>query len=524
MSKQEESRRGKIASAAAGAVSVGVNMLKEKFTELSHDTASKKLKASANFPMIRLPEGFEIEKVAEGLTFPTSVAWDDQGRLYVAEAGGTFLDEEDASARILRVEENGMTTEVVNLDEKIYPAISGMTWHNGAFYITHREMDLHGAVSRVTLDGEINQILGGIIDSKSDHQPNDIRMGRDGKMYVCVGIGGNSGYMDENMMAFVLKAPDGHPTTAKDIVLTGYNIELPDFREGGTGTVLTGAFVPFGTATEPGQVIKGTNKCGGSILVFDPANAEATVRPYAWGFRNAIGIAWNKTNDMFIAVNGYDNAAGRPINDYHDGTYRVKEGAWYGWPDFAANLDPVTDAKFKPNSSAIPPTYKGRERVNKELHFLIDHEASGLEQPDKSLILGLHEVNSSPSKPDIAPENWGEYADHLFVPEYGDFQWITNPLRDKFAGNRIAVISTNGNGEQDVKPFIQNDKAGPASQQGQLGEGIERPYDVKFGPDGAMYIVDFGSHRTSLKRIADGHFPVEFDRETGMIWKVTKIK
>lgn len=132
--------------------------------------------------------------------------------------------------------------------------------------------------------------------------------------------------MDENMIPFVLKAPGGHPTPAKDIVLTGYNIELPDFRPGGKGTVLTGAFMPFGTATEPGQVVKGNNKCGGSILVFDPGNAEATVKPYAWGFRNTIGIAWNKAGELFVSLNGYDNAAGRPINDYHDGSYRVKEG------------------------------------------------------------------------------------------------------------------------------------------------------------------------------------------------------
>jgi hypothetical protein len=36
---------------------------------------------------------------------------------------------------------------------------------------------------------------------------------------------------------------------------------------------------------------------------------------------------------------------------------------------------------------------------NKESYtFLIDHEASGLKRQDKSLILGWHEVNSSPSK------------------------------------------------------------------------------------------------------------------------------
>ena len=53
--KEEKSRRGPISSAIAGAVSVGANMLREKFTEMSHEADSSKLKASANFPMIRLP-------------------------------------------------------------------------------------------------------------------------------------------------------------------------------------------------------------------------------------------------------------------------------------------------------------------------------------------------------------------------------------------------------------------------------------------------------------------------------------
>jgi hypothetical protein len=42
-------------------------------------------------------------------------------------------------------------------------------------------------------------------------------------------------------------------------------------------------------------------------------------------------------------------------------------------------------------------------------------------------------------------------------------------------------------------PFVRNVNRGPASAQGaQPGQGVERPYDVRFGPDGAMYVVDFG--------------------------------
>lgn len=515
---------GVIMSGTTETIGLTNTMIKEKLSGIKQEIASQKLKPSANFPLIQLPEGYEIEKVADGLTYPTSVAWDDQGTLYVAEAGGTFEDEPGVEARILRVE-NGTATEVINLTGKVYPAISGMTWHNGAFYITHREMDLSGAVSKVTMDGEVTQLIGGIVDSKSDHQPNDIRVGTDGRMYVCVGIGGNSGYMDQNVMASVKRSPDGHPTVAQDIVLTGVNIEIPNYLKNSPESILTGAFVPFGTVTEPGQVIKGRNKCGGSILVFDPEDAEATVKPYAWGFRNTIGIAWNQAGEMFAAINGYDNGPGRPIKDVYDGTYRVKEGAWYGWPDFTANFDPVTDPRYRPTTMTIAPAFIGDKRLDRKLHFLIDHKASNLKQPDKSLILGLHEVNSSPSKPDMAPASWEEYADHLFVPEFGDFEWFTNPARDKSAGSRISVIDTNSRGQQKVQPFIQNEEPAPASQLGKRGEGIERPYDVKFGPDGAMYIVDFCSLRVNLDRIAqdgEGHFPVDFHKETGMIWKVTQ--
>jgi hypothetical protein len=56
----------------------GNSMLKEKMTELKQVIASQRLKPSTNFPMIHLQEGYEIEKVVEGLTYPTSVAWDER--------------------------------------------------------------------------------------------------------------------------------------------------------------------------------------------------------------------------------------------------------------------------------------------------------------------------------------------------------------------------------------------------------------------------------------------------------------
>ena len=49
----------------------------------------------------------------------------------------------------------------------------------------------------------------------------------------------------------------------------------------------------------------------------------------------------------------------------------------------------------------------------------------------------------------------------------------------------------------------------PASKQDAPEMGIERPIDVKIGPDGAMYIVDHGIANINGARGAEGQVPYE---------------
>jgi len=306
-------------------------------------------------------------------------------------------------------------------------------------------------------------------------------------------------------------------------VLTGQNFQTPEFRTSNpSDTVRTGAFVPFGTETTPGQVIRGVRKCGGAILAFDPNNAEATVQQYATGFRNIIGIAWNASNEMFAAVNGYDVRGSRPVNDPWDATYKVRAGTWYGWPDFSANLEPVTDAKFDTLDSLKAPVYVNGQLQGKPLRFLIDHASSGLRAPDRSLVHGLHESNSSPSLIDVAPASWGEFAGQAFTAEWGDLAPATTPLRDGFSGFMISRIDPAAG--QERIPFLRNAKRGPASAQEAAGQGLERPFGVRFGPDGAMYISDYGVARVNPARAAQGQVPYEFPPQTGAVWKVTRVQ
>lgn len=473
-----------------------------------------------DYPAIVLPDGYAIEQVVGGLTYPTSVTWDDDGTMYVAEAGGQFLEEPPPS-RILRVE-NGEATEFLDLFEAGgTDPIGGMVWFDGNFYITHRDADdRSGAVSRVSPDGEVTQLFGGFVDSQSEHPLSDIQPGPDGRLYIGTGPAANSAVVGADIAAFVERSPELHTTPCQDITLVGANFETPDFRtEDPSDTARTGAYVPFGTETTAGQVIPGDVKCGGAVIAFDPASddPEGTLEVVAWGMRNVIGVAWDTDGVMYASVNGFDVRGSRPVNDEYDATYRVEEGAWYGWPDYSAALEPLIDPKFDSPDSLQAPFFIGDEMQPKGLGAVIDDGASGLTVADSSLVVGRHGFNSSPSKLAVAPESWGEFAGQLFVAEWGDLAPNTNPLRDKPEGYQVVRIDP-ATGE--LTPFVHNAMPGPASKQDARLEGMERPIDVKFGPDGAMYIVDYGIANVNPARAAEGQVPYEFPPETGAVWRI----
>ncbi|MBW3544788.1 MAG: sugar dehydrogenase [Bacteroidetes bacterium] len=470
------------------------------------------------FPLVELPDGYKIQKIAEGLERPTSVAWDDQGNLYVVEAGNDFLPEQDTPMRIMQIKEDGKKTEVINLSRQgIKAAIVGLVWHDGWFYFTHRAEDATGAVSRANLEGNVELVFKGIIDNQAEHQINDIRVGPDGMMYVAVGMAGNAAVMDASVAPFVMRNPQVHARPCQDIVLVGKNYKTPDFRtEDTSDTVMTGAYVPFGVETEPGQVIQGVTLCGGSILKFDPNDAMGTMTTHAWGFRNLIGLAWDSQGNMYAGENGYDVRGSRPVNDNIDASLRIHEGMWYGIPDFSAGREPLTSDKFEVPDSLQAMIFINGEPIGKDLGFVIDHEASGLTPPDPSVVLGRHEINSSPSMIDMAPSTWNHWADQAFIAEWGDLAPPTNPLRgERPAGYQVVRVDP---ASGSLSTFVSNMGGGPASEQGMTGKGLERPFDVQFGPDGDMYIVDFGVMTIDMSQAP----PYVYKEGTGVIWKVTR--
>ncbi|MEX1184184.1 MAG: sugar dehydrogenase [Gemmatimonadota bacterium] len=477
------------------------------------------LVASAEYEALELAPGYRIEKVADTLTYLTGITFDDEGTVYVLEAGGAYM-EAPPPARIIRLEDGGVV-EAVDLEGKgVAAPVVGLAWHDGAFYISHRDPEtMMGAVSRVSPAGVVTRVLSGVRDAQSAHFLNELRVGPDGMLYLGSGQATNAGVVGPDLSPFIEQNSDLRPVPCQDLVLTGMNYVTPDFRsDDPADSAVTGAFVPFGTATEPGRRIEGDPRtCGGSILRFDPRDAEGTVRAFAWGFRQPIGFAWDSRNAMFVTVNGTNVEGSRPIADEYDPTYRVREGQWYGHPDFSAALIQLDDARFSAPAAERARRLRGAAAVPDSLppRLLIDHAASGLTAPDTSLVAALHDVNSSPSGIDVAPAVFG-FGDHLFVAEWGDYGSLTSPGREAPAGSQIVRIDPE---TREVVPFVRNRAGGPASGAGAAGQGMERPFNLRFAPDGSLYIVDYGVVRFDP---ANEESPVQFPPRTGAVWRVTR--
>src|SRR5215207_2968275 len=62
---------------------------------------------------VLLPAGYRLEVVASGLNLPTGVTFDDQGRVYVVEAGYSY-GEVWSTPRLVRVEGDGRLTQIAS--------------------------------------------------------------------------------------------------------------------------------------------------------------------------------------------------------------------------------------------------------------------------------------------------------------------------------------------------------------------------------------------------------------------------
>ncbi len=443
---------------------------------------------SLNAQDILVPAGYTGEVVATGFNAPVHCCFGDDGYCYVVESGHKI----EAAPRVLKVDtRTGQSETFYTLpDDKWIKqgAVTGACWHQGYLYLMNTDR-----LIRIDKEGRSEDILTGLA-GHGDHQQNHPIMGPDGKIYWGAGCATNCGVVGPDNFGFewLTKFPQFCDIPAHDVKLAGTNYRarniLGDIRE----TVYTGAYSPFGTTTTPGQVIQGNPKCNGAILRCNPDGSKMEV--VAWGLRNPYGLAFTDDGRLFSTEHGMDERGARYIVDDPDDFYEIKEGEWYGWPDFASGIR-LDDPYWGTGGH-------GREPVLAEFP-----------NPNPPKPLTSFQTHSAANGFDFCRDAEFGFPGDAFVACFGDLAPITTIVRAVYAAGFKVVRVDMATGM--VHDFAVNKRAGPGSKL--YTGGFERPSYCKFGPDGALYIVDFG-----IIHIAPEAGAIRQQLQSGTLWRIRR--
>ena len=441
---------------------------------------------------IALAPGYKVELVASGLSFPSGLDFDDKDNLYVTEAGYSY-GEVWLEPRLIRIDSKGVATPVA-VGTKNGPW-TGLKYHGGNFYIAEGGHRDGGKILKINLDGKISELLTGL-PSLGDHHTNGPAINGN-YIYFGQGAATNSGVVgaDNADFGWLPRHPDFHDIPCKDVFLTGENYTTENVLTEQKGDKSsTGAYSPFGKATSAGQMIKGQLPCTGSIMRI-PLNGGPT-ELVAWGLRNPFGLCFSPGGALYVTDNSYDERGSRPVWGTGDVLWEIKEGMWYGWPDYAEVRALQSDVEFKaPGEKQPKPLLQKYPNT----------------PPKPAAILGVH---SSANGFDFSRSDDFGFKGQAFIALFGDMApgagKVLSPV-----GFKVVRVDV---GTGVINDFAANKgrKNGPASwlKKG----GLERPIAARFNPSGtALYIADFGAMQTGR----DGPVPLP---KTGVVWKITRIK
>jgi glucose/arabinose dehydrogenase len=465
----------------------------------------------------KYPSGFVLTPLAQGLNCPTAECFDAEGSLLVAESGI-----EGCEPHIFGYHKDGSYFNVYPFNRTvsffptgfvIYGPVGGMVAWKGRVYVTHRDRNGFGVITAFGYDGSHTTVVGGL-PARGDYGVNDIAIGPNDRLFFTVGMATNSGIVGLDN-AWLKRYPGVHDEVyspnGTPIATTGAKFNSINPLQGflHPETAVTGYGQPFGQSIQ--SHLRSSDKPNGAVYSCRLDGAELEVR--AFGLHNPRGVAVDENGHPFVSNDGMQVRGSRPVLNDPDVVVSVGRGNFFGAPDFSTTGHPITDPEYRPPLSFLAP--HGYD----ELSQLIDREASGLRLPDdfSVLVAGVFPSQSGAAKMAFVPPD-GPFKDlsgSIVVALDGDrAPFATGGLKLLGAvGGKVAIIDR---GAKQVRDFLRNTAGVPASQQPYGTVALERPCDVKFGPDGSLYILDFGR--------MDNNGPVpRYYPGTGAIFKLSAL-
>ncbi|GHA80725.1 PQQ-dependent sugar dehydrogenase [Pontibacter akesuensis] len=446
-----------------------------------------------------VPEGYQVEVAMAGLSFPTDIAFADDGTVFVSEGGSSWPTRPYMPARVLMIKPDG-GVEAITM--KVQAGPRGIAWRDGELYMCLKG-GYHMQVCKYNLETGELKVLIDKLPSGGWHEPGGPIFGDDGLMYFGNGSVSQQGViLPAGFTVDMAKHPLAHDVPGQDVTLTGNNVWSRDPRMPYPYLTQTGAFKPFGTPAEKGEVVKGDVFCNSAVWRSKPDGTDLEL--LAWGIRNPFGMALNEQGELYVSDNDFEEKGERAVANDPDRIWHIKNASkpygtvstpdWYGFPDICGDGLPVNHESHLPLKGKAaelliqdPPPWAG--------------PAAFLEQP-----------HSCMCRMDFSKSDFFGHRGELFVSEWGTLAPLNSPRpEDLDHGFRVIRVDVKqGTGT----PFMHNRKMGPASTYNT--GGIERPVSCKFSPDGkSLYVLDFGVCKiTQGSMFAFAH--------TGVLWKISR--
>jgi glucose/arabinose dehydrogenase len=538
---------------------------------------------------ITVPDGYKVSAFATGLNFPTGIAFRGDAKhfqVYVLESGhglpSRCNDETNPAFGGVFSKSNPMTPDIVVFDQdgkKIGGPIGKPTaldahnkgfqasgpaidiafehgFHGGRLFATDSNQATHGGgqnnSSRIVIvDLNSGVVSPFITDLPTGDHPSEQLAFKAGWLYWSQGSTTNSGVVGRDNNGGL----NQHDIPCQDIVLSE-NV-FPSGPCVGTDCsagVHSSAYSAFGTTNPGGKVAAFTDAshhgvCDGAILRTrlnggDPANM---IEPYSWGYRNPYGIRFAPDDHplkggLFVTENGEDERGARPVNNAPDRLALAQQNPdgspdYHGWPDRFGFLD-STQAVFNPvggpgdDLCTNPPNPPYPACIPSVLANDVPVKPA-LAKPPQPITapLALEPADDAVVGTDFVPDSFvGGVVKRgaALVAREGDFGFSAGNGEPE-AGHDVELVNFSGPGsplQLSQQRFAHNTTFDQAFTDGI--RGINRPTNLRFGPDGCAYLVDYGAVRDFGQSDPETKFKVAADAPllqipgTGVIWKICR--
>jgi hypothetical protein len=299
----------------------------------------------------------------------------------------------------------------------------------------------------------------------------------------------------------------------------------------------------------------------------------ASVQPFSWGYRNPFGLRFAPNDHplkggLFVTENGEDERGARPTNNAPDrlalaGLNPNGSPDYHGWPDRFGDLA-STQAVFDPVGGPADDLTQGTDFSKVLAEDVPVKPVLAFPPGEVAAPLAIEPADVAVVEPDFAPDSFtggvvqrgaalaAREGDFGFSPgngepEEGHDVQLVNFMQNGGGGTDLELMRFAFNCRASDQAHAPNgapmcngasDQAFEAPANNPL-HGINRPIAVMFGPDDALYLVDFGAVRdfgqsSGGPRSGGGggagynpahpeDAPLVQIPHTGVIWKITKV-